>query len=206
MHTALILLIVCINKTLIASPPSKAVTSPSTATTPSNTNTSRKQQQIVQRTSIHSNLKSKINQQRQNQHPANRHKVLVDKDYYNTVYGSKLAALQGQRRHPDIDYLKPGGSPWPWYEQAKVQYGDDKLLHSEQKREHKDYLAEYKKQFGENMRIYQESQRINLETEREGKILDAKNGGKDNKSGKKHKRKKHDIFYENKKDSKHFLI
>lgn len=204
MHTALILLIVCISKSLIASPPSKAVSSPSTATRPNNANTSRKQQQTVQRTSIHSNLKNKRNQQRQ--HPAYRHKVLVDKDHYNTVYGSKLAALQGQRRHPDIDYLKPGGSPWPWYEQAKLQYGDDKLLHSEQKREHKDYLAEYKKQFGENMRIYQESQRVNLETEREGKILDTKNGGKDNKSGKKNKRKKNDIFYEKNKDSKQFLV
>ena len=206
-----IILLICINKTLLASSPSKTVSSPTTTNKDANQRSNSKisREQTSQRTFIHSKLNDRINQEQQH-HAASRHKALVDKHYYNKVYGSKMTELQGHRRHADIDYLKPGGSPWPWYEQAKVQYGEDKLMHSEQKREHKDYLAEYKKQFGENMRIYQESQRINLETEREGKILDAKNGksndeGDDKKNGKRKQRKKNDVFYKNKKDSKKFL-
>ncbi|XP_066921538.1 uncharacterized protein [Clytia hemisphaerica] len=120
----------------------------------------------------------------------------VDKEHYNKMYGSRL-----QRK--DIDYLKPGGSPWPWYEQAKIQHGDDKLLHKEQKREHKDYQAEYKKQFSENMRVYQETQRVNLETEREGAILNATNTNDAAKSNQKRRRKEEIVL--SKKESKRFL-
>lgn len=205
MYTAVILLIVCINKTLLVSPPSKAIPPSTPVTDDANRKSNSKisKNQALQRTLIHSKLNNRINKKQQN-NAANRHEFLVDKNHYNKVYGSKLTELEGLQRHADIDYLKPGGSPWPWYEQAKVQYGDDKRMHSEQIREHKDYQAEYKKQFSENMRIYQESQRINLETEREGKILDAKHDQKD-KNGKKNKRKKNSIFYEDKKDSKQFL-
>lgn len=154
------------------------------------------------------------NQQQQIKQKQPHQRNKVDTEYYNRVYGSKLS------RHADIDYLKPGGSPWPWYEQAKVQHGDDKLLHKEQLREHKDYQAEYKKQSGENMRIYQETQRVNLEAGREGDVMDAqqKQDGEGNNAankkkgarnvvggGGRRKRKRKDIFYENRKESKQFL-
>ena len=152
-----------------------------------------------------------------NQHRVHRVQKVIDKDHYNKVYGTQLDGT-AHRRHADIDYLKPGGSPWPWYEQAKVQYGDDKLLHKEQKREHNDHLAEYKKQFGENTRIYQETQRVNLETDREGKMIDAQHNaqqlqqdkggvnGKKNGARRRRRKRKDEIFYKSRKDSKQFLV
>jgi len=99
-------------------------------------------------------------------------KYNIDRDHYKKVYGDALSYIQSKSSFWNLERR---GSPWPWYEQAKLQHKDDKLLHTEQKREHKDYQAEYKKQFEENMRIYQETQRINLETGREGKILEQQN-------------------------------
>ena len=104
--------------------------------------------------------------------PSNKPKYNVDRDHYRQVYGDTLSSINSRSSFWNRERR---GSPWPWYEQAKLQHKDDKLLHTEQKREHKDYQAEYKKQFEENMRIYQETQRINLETEREGKILKQQN-------------------------------
>lgn len=102
----------------------------------------------------------------------------VDREYFKQVFGNQL---DDHFQQSPIGNLNRRGSPWPWYEDSKVDYKNDRRIHREVKREQEDHQKEYKKQFEENQRLYQENHRVHSETEREMILLNQRSNSSDSK-------------------------
>lgn len=105
----------------------------------------------------------------------------VDREYFSRLMLSNTNSQQ-QNGDMSVDLVKKTkdhqtfsryrrGSPWPWYEVAKVDYKNDRRIHRETKREQEDHQKEYKKQFDENNHRYQEMLRVHTETQRETEVM-----------------------------------